>query len=162
MSAYRVRQATLGDAETLVHHRVAMFRDMAVAIDAAAVEEAFGRWLRTAMASGAYRAWVVEAQTHGIVAGGGVTVIPWPPGPRYLAGCVGFVYNVYTEPAHRRRGLARLIMDAIHAWGRDAGVTAFALNTSADGRPLYESLGYGQTPYPMMFSVLPSAPEATE
>ena len=43
---------------------------------------------------------------------------------------LAFVYNVYTEPAHRRRGLARLIMDAIHAWCREEGIGSMALNAS--------------------------------
>jgi GNAT superfamily N-acetyltransferase len=64
---------------------------------------------------------------------------------------LAFVYNVYTEPAHRRRGLARLIMDAIHAWCRDAGVASVALNASRDGLPLYEAMGYVESPSPMMF-----------
>jgi hypothetical protein len=42
-------------------------------------------------------------------------------------------------------------MDTIHAWCREAGVTSMALNTSRDGRPLYESMGYVASPNPMMF-----------
>ena len=44
---------------------------------------------------------------------------------------IAVVYNVYTEPAHRRQGLARRIMDAIHAWCRDQGIASVALNASA-------------------------------
>ena len=33
-------------------------------------------------------------------------------------------------------------MEAIHAWCRDAGIDVAALNASADGQPLYESMGY--------------------
>ena len=55
---------------------------------------------------------------------------------------MAFVYNVYTEPAHRRRGLARMIMDAIHAWCRDEGIGLVGLNASSQARPLYESMGY--------------------
>ena len=83
--------------------------------------------------------------------GGGITIIPWPPGPQYAGDRLAFVYNVYTEPAHRRRGLARRIMEAIHHWCRDAGITSMALNASRDGQPLYESMGYVESPSPMMF-----------
>jgi GNAT superfamily N-acetyltransferase len=61
------------------------------------------------------------------------------------------VYNVYTEPAHRRRGLARLIMETIQAWCGEHGVSSIALNASRDGQPLYEALGYSESPSPMMF-----------
>jgi GNAT superfamily N-acetyltransferase len=148
---YRVRGASLADAETLVAHRIGMFCDMGVEMDTASVGQAFGRWLAESMPSGVYRAWVVETADGTIVGGGGVTVLPWPPGPRYLGDRLAFVYNVYTEPAHRQRGVARLVMDAIHAWCREAGVTSLALNASRDGRRLYEALGYKESPSPMMF-----------
>ena len=140
--SYRVREATLDDAGALVHHRVGMFTDMGVSFDA---------WLRDVMPAGTYRAWLVESEDGAVVAGGGITILPWPPGPRYMGTRLAFVYNVYTEPAHRRRGLARLVMDAIHAWCAEAGVTSVALNASKDGQPLYEAMGYAVTPSPMMF-----------
>jgi GNAT superfamily N-acetyltransferase len=149
--SYRVRAATLDDAEALVQHRVGMFTDMGVAFDAAALAEAFRAWLDDVMTAGTYRAWLVEDENGAIVAGGGITILPWPPGPRYMGTRLAFVYNVYTEPAHRRRGLARLVMDAIHVWCAEAGVSSMALNASRDGQPLYEAMGYAVTPSPMMF-----------
>jgi GNAT superfamily N-acetyltransferase len=148
---YLVRPATLDDAEVLVRHRVGMFTDMGIAIDVAALDAAFRAWLAEMMPSGTYRAWVVETPDRQIVGGGGITVLPWPPGPRYGGGRLAFVYNVYTDAAHRRRGLAGVVMQAIHAWCRDAGVTSIALNASRDGLPLYRSLGYVESPHPMMF-----------
>jgi GNAT superfamily N-acetyltransferase len=154
---YHVRPATLEDLEALVRHRIGMFTDMGVELDIVTVERAFRAWLGDAMPSGMYRAWVVDAPdgttptSAAIVAGGGITVLPWPPGPRDVGNRLAFVYNVYTEPAHRRRGLARLIMDAIHKWCREAGIASVALNASQDGRPLYEAMGYQVCPQPMMF-----------
>ncbi len=135
----------------LVHHRIAMFPDIGIPMDIPALSVEFDRWLGQTMPSGTYRAWLVEADGGEIVAGGGITVLPWPPGPRYLGDRLVFVYNVYTAPAHRRRGLARIVMEAIHAWCRENGVMWVALNASVDGQPLYESMGYTVTPSPMMF-----------
>jgi GNAT superfamily N-acetyltransferase len=153
MSDYRTRQATLDDAVALIHHRVAMFQDMGLSFDQAALESAFRPWLAEMMPKGLYRAWVVE-KTSDVVAGGGITIIQWPPGPRDLADRLAFVYNVYTEPEHRRRGLARTVMDAIHAWCRAERIQSVALNASRSGEPLYESMGYAVTPSPMMFLAL--------
>ena len=45
------------------------------------------------------------------------------PGPRYLNDCLAFVYNVYTEPDHRRRGLGPdSSWKRIHAWCREEGI----------------------------------------
>src|SRR5262245_3627374 len=116
MSDYRIRQATLADADVLVRHRTAMFEDMGVAIDREAVGTAFRAWLMEHMPTDRYLAWIVENSSNEVVSGGGISIIQWPPGPWDLGGRLAFVYNVYTEPAHRARGLARLVMRAIHDW----------------------------------------------
>ena len=157
MSDYRVRAATPADVDALVHHRIGMFSDMGVAIDEAALTRAFRPWVDDALRTGTYRGWVVEDGESGrasIIAGGGITVLPWPPGPRYLSDRLAFVYNLYTEPPHRRRGVARLIMNAIHEWCRANGIKSIALNASEEGRPLYEAMGYRVSPYAMMFLAL--------
>jgi GNAT superfamily N-acetyltransferase len=151
---YRIRPATLADADVLVHHRIAMFTDMGVPLDADALAPAFRAWLGELMPAGSYRAWLAETADGAVAGGGGITVIPWPPGPRYVGDRLAFVYNVYTEPAHRRRGIARLVMDAIHAWCREEGITSMALNASRDGQPLYKAMGYVETVSPMMFLAL--------
>lgn len=131
MATYHIRPATLDDVDALAHHRTGMFSDMGTAFDVTAVDHAFRAWLAETMPAGTYRAWVVEtgsddpAETTSkerhprrpgdIVAGGGVTILPWPPGPNYVGGRIAFVYNVYTERSHRRLGLARLVMETIHA-----------------------------------------------
>ena len=141
----------MDDADALVHHRIAMFTDMGVPFDADVLAHSFREWMTAMMAAGVYYAWVVEADGGGIVAGAGISVLPWPPGPQYTGDRLAVVYNVYTEPPHRRCGLARRLMDAVHAWCRDAGVASVALNASRDGMPLYESMGYRVSPNPMMF-----------
>ena len=148
---YRLRAATIDDLDALVAHRVGMFTDMGTILDAREVARAFRDWLADAVPSGLYRAWVVEAGRGAIVAGGGLAVLPWPPGPLDCRGRIAFVYNVYTEPGHRRRGLARRIMDAVHAWCRDEGVLTIGLAASASGRPLYESMGYRAPANPYLF-----------
>ena len=150
---YQVREATLADADTLARHRAGMFTDMGVPVDPAMIAE-FRRWLNEMMPAGTYRAWVVESTTGEVISGGGITIIPWPPGPRSLGGRVAFVYNVYTEPAFRKQGHGRAIMEAIHTWCRAAGIWSVALNASQFGQALYEAMGYRVTDSPMMYVAL--------
>ncbi len=150
MDHYRVRPATLDDTDVLVRHRIGMFNDMGVAVDAS-VGDVFRDWLAETVPRGVYRAWLLESDGGEVVAGGGITILPWPPGPRDVGGRLAFVYNVYTEPNQRRRGHAQIIMHAIHAWCREAGIGSVALNASRFGQPLYECMGYQVAPSPMMF-----------
>ncbi len=154
MSDYRVRPATMADADALVHHRIGMFTDMQVAMDADALARAFRTWLDSALPAGVYRAWVVETDAAETVGGAGITIPPWPPGPHDAGDRLAWVYSLYVEPAHRRRALARRLMEAIHGWCRDAGMTSIALNASAAAQPLYDSIGYRLSPHPMMVFAL--------
>ncbi len=97
-SDYRIRPATLDDADVLVRHRVGMFTDMGLTMDVARLETTFRAWLGALMPAGTYRAWLVETADGRIVGGGGITILPWPPGPSYAGDRLAFVYNVYVEP----------------------------------------------------------------
>lgn len=142
---YHIRKATPADTNAILHHRVAMFTEMKVDVDAAALERAFVPWLRDAMTSGLYHGWCAETASAEIIGGAGVTVLPWPPAPPILASRIAYVYNVYTEPRHRRRGIALRLMETIHAWAREQGIRRIALHASDEGRPLYESMEYRAT-----------------
>jgi GNAT superfamily N-acetyltransferase len=151
MTDYRIRPATLADRETLVEQRIAMFKDMGNTFDEETIAASFRAWVTPMMEQGIYKAWLIEDRAGVIVAGGGLTIIPWPPGPRYPGDRLAFVYNVYTAPALRGRGLAKRIMAQIHDFCRAEGITSVALNASEYGQPLYQSLGYQVATSPMMF-----------
>jgi GNAT superfamily N-acetyltransferase len=171
MPGYRIRPATDDDVDVLVHHRIAMFRDMGTPMNEEKVAREFKRWVSEMLPVGTYRGWVVETagsesgSSHereaspAVVAGGGICIFPWPPGPQSFGDRLAFVYNVYTEPGHRRQGLARRVMEAIHAWCRESGIGALALNSSDEGQSLYESLGYRIRINPMMVCELKSMAE---
>jgi len=84
------------------------------------------------------------------VAGGGLLIIPWPPGPMTMDPRCGFIFNVYTQPAHRKQGLAKRLMDAMHDYCRAEGVDRVVLNASVFGKPLYDAMGYVVAEEPMM------------
>jgi GNAT superfamily N-acetyltransferase len=163
MLDYAIRRATLDDLDVLVRHRIRMFEDMGRVVapeaDADRLASEYRAWLTERMPSGVYVSWVVDAVLASggrqVVSGGGATVIPWPPGPFYPGSRLAYVYNVYTEPEHRGRGLARMVMEAIHDFCRAEKIGSVALNASTFGQSLYESMGYRMALSPMMFLSLP-------
>ncbi|MEU7856081.1 GNAT family N-acetyltransferase [Nonomuraea sp. NPDC049141] len=64
------------------------------------------------------------------------------PGPVNPSGEMGYVFNVVTDPAHRRRGHSRSCMTALLAWYRGRGIKTIDLLASPEGEPLYRSLGF--------------------
>lgn len=157
-SSYTVRRASTADIDVLLRHRVRMFEDMGrwpPDSSVEAFEAEYRAWLLDQMPADSYVSWLVEYHdddgTAVVVAGGGATIIQWPPGPFYRGSELAYVYNVYTEPEHRGRGCARQIMETIHDFCRSRGIQSLALNASDFGQPLYEAMGYRVTPSPMMF-----------
>jgi GNAT superfamily N-acetyltransferase len=143
---WTIRQARADEVATVLHHRRQMFIDMGDR-DEQVLDEVirssqaiFGEALR----AGTYRGWFVEADGQ-VVAGGGVLLVPFQPGPREPRPARPYIVNVYTEPAYRRRGLARRLVEEMVAWCRAEGYAGVNLHASAEARPLYESVGFVPT-----------------
>jgi GNAT superfamily N-acetyltransferase len=132
--------------DVIVHHRRSMFADMGhgdeAALDATAVTAR--PFIEGALEDGTYRCWLVE-DGELIVTGGGLAIVGFQPTPLDPSPRRVWVLNMYTEPAYRRRGLARQIMQSMIAWCREQGVRSVCLHASDDGRPLYELLGFKPT-----------------
>jgi GNAT superfamily N-acetyltransferase len=77
------------------------------------------------------------------------------PGTRDPTGLRGYVYSVATLPAYRRRGFSRACMTALLDWFVGVGVRTVDLRASAEGEPLYFSLGFRRTPDPAMRRISP-------
>lgn len=144
---YRIRMATPEDAAVIARHRAAMFHDMGEITDEEALRlksAAFAQ-LRQLLADRRYVGWLVECG-EAVVAGGGAMIgqtLPRPQIPE--GGAAALIVNVYTEPGHRRRGLARQIMEAILGWCERNHISVVSLHASKAGRSLYERLGFVST-----------------
>jgi GNAT superfamily N-acetyltransferase len=142
-----IRPATLADAEAIATHRRAMFYEMgyhdAAALDA--MVTAFLPWLRQRLATAEYRAWLALEPDGAIVAGLGLWLMDWPPHMIGPGAPRGNILNVYTEPAFRRQGIARLLMNAALDWCRINRLRAVILHASPDGQKLYQDLGFKPT-----------------
>jgi aminoglycoside 6'-N-acetyltransferase I len=70
----------------------------------------------------------------------------------YVNGCssspVGFLEVLYVHPSFRRRGLARLLCEALEGWAKKKGCTEFASDVwlhNDVARKVHEGLGFSET-----------------
>src|SRR3989442_7641920 len=121
----------------IARHRAQMFRDMGELEDAQypLLVEATRRLVTRMIQAGEYVAWLAApAGRAEVVAGAGVqlrTLLPRPIAGRgpIREGPEAIVLNVYTEPAWRRKGAARaLIEHGIHQGARRAPPAAGRLD----------------------------------
>ena len=79
-----------------------------------------------------------------LIASGAVVLCDRLPTPYNPGGRVAYVQWVATDPDHRRRGLATMVMGMLLDWCTDQGALVVELHATAAGEPLYISLGFGQ------------------
>jgi GNAT superfamily N-acetyltransferase len=142
----RLHPAALSDIDTILAHRREMFREMGghYAENLEAFEQASRKYFEQALQDGSYYGLLCHTGAS-IVAGGGVVIAPWPGSPLNFSPRRAWILNVYVDPAHRRQGLARKIVEALLDWCRANGFQSVALHASEDGRSLYEKLGFHAT-----------------
>ncbi len=102
-------------------------------------------YFRAALANGKYRGWLAETEDGRVAGGAGVVINDWPAHPRETRALRVWILNMYVEPEFRRRGIARRLMETMIGWCREAGFVNVSLHASAEGRPLYESMGFVPT-----------------
>jgi GNAT superfamily N-acetyltransferase len=136
------RLATASDIDALISLRAVQF-GVDERLDVLWVTNARER-LRVGLASGTLAAAVVEDE--GTPVASGVALITWHlPSPSHPDGRIGHIHSMFTEPAARRRGYGRQILQLLLHWLWDTGVQRVELNTSVEGRALYESRGFSST-----------------
>lgn len=61
--------------------------------------------------------------------------------------------NVYTAAGYRRQGIARRLVETLHAEAKQRGVTEITLDATDEGRRLYTALGYRASDECMYFDM---------
>ncbi|HEY0617634.1 MAG TPA: GNAT family N-acetyltransferase [Kribbella sp.] len=156
VTAIEVRRAKPDDAEALVRLRGLMLESMGMGMG-----EAIGgadapwrdvavRYFTEGLASPqTFAAFVVDDPAAGVVAGAAGHCNLHAPSPKDLSTTRGTVYNVSTEPAFRRRGLARACVVALLDWFRDeTDAGQLELHATQSGDALYRALGFVASTYP--------------
>lgn len=141
-TSYTLRRALPADAALIQAQRDAMFTDMG------AEQAGLGRahsgslaWHRRMLESGSYTGFLLEYAGE-VVAGAGLLWQDLPPNPDTTLSQRAYVMNVYVQPQHRGKALARHLMDAVLDECKARGVRIVTLTASDAGRPTYERMGF--------------------
>ena len=140
-----VRRAGPDDAAELTRLRIVMFADMGR--DLAPLDEDWRRrnvahFRRRLAETEVFAAYVVDRPGGGLAA----SAVGWTNehliGTANRTGRSGYIANMCTDPAYRRRGYGRATLVALLAWLRTTGITTVDLHATPDGEPLYRTLGF--------------------
>ena len=141
-----LRPSTPADLEIHIGHRLAMFRDMEMGSEEGLnrMVEAFRPQLRSWLHTGQCRGFLLEEDGHPVAS---VLMlmkeaIPTPVTPLSVR---GYLFNVYTDPTHRRRGLAARLTDAALELARELGLEIVELHASLEAEGMYQRMGFVPT-----------------
>ena len=143
---YTVRRVGAQDLAVLSLFRCRMFGEFWDGpVDAAAMNVRDEAFFGPLLAGGDAAAWLGETKAGEAVASAIVVVYTLPPKPWAVDGRTAYVCSMFTDPAHRRRGLARRLFGECLEFSRALGVSCATLHAAPLGRPLYESFGFAAT-----------------
>ncbi|WP_243302469.1 GNAT family N-acetyltransferase [Geothrix oryzisoli] len=141
-----LRPSSTADLDIHVAHRVALFRAMETGSEEGLrrMADTFRVQLRNWLVTGQCRGFLMEDDGRPVA---GVLMLmretlPTPVTPLSVR---GYLFNIYTEPTHRRQGLAARLTDAALDLGRELGLEIMELHASLEAEGLYQRMGFVPT-----------------
>jgi GNAT superfamily N-acetyltransferase len=137
-------KATPDDVQLLVDNRISFFLELSgeqpqETTDALRVQ--MTNYFPKATADNTCISFI--AKCDGIVAGiGSVHLREMPGNFKNPSGKWGYIMNMYTVPAFRRKGICRAILNLLVEEGKKYGITAFELHATKEGEFVYTQEGF--------------------
>lgn len=140
---YTIRRAGLDDIPALIELRAKMFATFVDdEVKIAAMNEYSSGYFRKKIDEDQFIAWVAEDEDGEVVACAALSFYYLPPKPFNLAGKYGYISSMYTEEGHRRKGLARQLLQEALDYAQEEGLKMVKLHAAEAGVSLYESVGF--------------------
>jgi GNAT superfamily N-acetyltransferase len=127
-----MRAVTSSDAAIISRHRYP---------DEPEFRPTYTTWLETAIPRSVYLGWLLELDGN-VIAGAGMIIHEWGPGWDQPNPLRVRIVNVFTEPAQRKQGHARRLVQRCLDEAQTRGITYLSLSSTDMAQGLYESLGF--------------------
>ena len=148
----QIREASIDDIDLLIRLRVDFLLEENKLQDVSEIDtfmkklrDYFSKWI-TAKGFSA----IVAEDNDEVCSTAFLSIVERPPRPANPSNLVGTIYNVYTYPQYRRKGIATKVLQSLLANAESLGVASVDLLATEDGKPLYEKLGFSVPTYTSM------------
>ena len=153
--AFILKKAEVKDAELLAEMRMEMRKERETAVCPMPDDEFYQHLLdffRTRIADGSFIAYIVWDGNQA-AACSGLSIQVHPPTYENPTGKHGYISNMYTRPAWRRMGIAKLLVNQLADAAKDEGCAQLFLNASPMGRSVYVRYGFQPINGEMIFTL---------
>lgn len=141
---YTLYRCGIEDLEVLVQARVEVLRAVFALpeqYDMEALAQANRAYYNRFLPAGGHEACMIFRDGE-MAACGGVCLYEEMPLPDNPTGRCGYLMNIYTRQAHRRRGLGAWVVEYLTGRARAYGAGRVFLDSSQQGRALYAACGF--------------------
>jgi len=142
---YVMHSATEADTPTLLAFREAMYQSMHPDLDVSHLRSTWEEFFRVGLKDDSLHAWIIESDCGEIVASIVARIYELVPTPENPGGRHVYAFNLYTEPRHRRKGLAGQLLEAVGEFGRARGISSVTLHASEMGKPVFIKRGFRES-----------------
>lgn len=136
------RIATIADMELLIRLRKQLLMDEGQILSSN-IDQELKQFFTLQMSTNQLTQWLVECEDE-VIASGAIQFISFPPSFFNTTGIRGYIMNMYTHPAYRKRGIAKQLMDLLVEEARIRKVHHIFLIASDMGKPLYKKYGFSE------------------
>ena len=150
-----LKRAEVKDAELLAEMRLEMRKERETAVCPMPDDEFYQHLLdffRTRIADGSFIAYIAWDGNQA-AACSGLSIQVHPPTYENPTGKHGYISNMYTRPAWRRMGIAKLLVNQLADAAKDEGCAQLFLNASPMGRSVYVRYGFQPVNGEMSFTL---------
>jgi predicted acetyltransferase len=144
MNHLTYHKATIDDISTLVENRILFALELSgeqKEETIQAVRKQMTAYFLKAIAENSCISFI--AKCDGLVAGLGSMHIREMPGHfKNPTGRWGYIMNMYTIPAFRRKGICKSILELLVDEGKKSGISAFELHATKEGEFVYSQSGF--------------------
>lgn len=144
MSELVYYQATRSDIPDLITGRIAFLIEFGGAQPDDAIQqltEALTAYFTEQLHNGSGLWWIAKGgqELAGI---GGILIRQHPGSFNNLSGLRGYVFNMYTAPGFRRKGVCTQLLNRLMDAAGAQGITAFELHATREGELVYQKNGF--------------------
>ena len=147
-----LRKATLDDIELLIQLRIDYLiedRGNLSPEEEAAVKKQLKTYFAKHISDNTFIGIIAEVDNK-IVSTAYLAISEKPANPAFITGITGTLLNVLTYPEYRKKGIATKVINKVIDEARGVGVSRIDLSATADGKYLYEQMGFIESSYTAM------------
>ena len=139
----KYRIATISDCEELTKLRMKMREELDMDFKSELIYEKTLDFFKRNIVNGTHIAFICENDKQ-MIATVGITLFEIMPTTQHPNGRVARLMNMYVEPSHRNKGIAKELLNLVMEYAKKQQIEKVMLNPSRMGRTLYENYGFQQ------------------